>query len=189
MCTGKEYLELVSLFVQAKPPKSQELRPCHQHELLLQLLGRRKEPLTKGQLADLLWNVTSGPTKRKKSSKGRRQCGGMEQQQETEPTDIEVVFGCREKTPPSSIGHRGWGRSRIEWLRQLEAQQMQCYHAWQERAARVQAGSATAHKKDKEEKPRSRRKLPSLWALMPFSCGWDLAHDASCQDVTHRKKR
>nr|XP_044251548.1 uncharacterized protein LOC108056178 isoform X2 [Drosophila takahashii] len=162
MCTGKEYLELVSLFVQAKPPKSQELRPCHQHELLLQLLGRRKEPLTKGQLADLLWNVTSGPTKRKKSSKGRRQCGGMEQQQETEPTDIEVVFGCREKTPPSSIGHRGWGRSRID---------------------------ATAHKKDKEEKPRSRRKLPSLWALMPFSCGWDLAHDASCQDVTHRKKR
>jgi len=63
MCTGKEYLELVSLFVQAKPPKPRELRPCNQHELLLQLLCRRRE-LTKNQLADLLWNVTNGPKKK-----------------------------------------------------------------------------------------------------------------------------
>jgi len=195
MCTGKEYLELVSLFVQAKPPKPQELRPCNQHELLLQLLCRRRE-LTKNQLADLLWNVTNGP---KKKTLRRRQCGGMDGQQ-SEPTDIEVVFGCREKTPPSSISQRGWGRSRIEWLHKLEAQQMQYYQAWQE-TPKVQACSTPGGKKDKEckaprkldkegkDRSRNRRKLPGCWALLPFSCGWDLAHDSSCQDVPHRKPR
>ncbi|XP_016952686.1 uncharacterized protein LOC108026310 [Drosophila biarmipes] len=198
MCTGREYLELVSLFVQAKPPKAQEMRPCNQHELLMQLLCRRRE-LTKKQLADLLWNVTNGP--KKKNSPRRRLCGGMDGQQ-SEPTDIEVVFGCREKTPSSSIAHRGWGRSRIEWLRKLEAQQMQYYQAWQE-TTKVQAGTTPGGKKDKECKvpgkmgkegkergrSRNRRKLPGCWALLPFSCGWDLAHDTSCQDVPHRKQR
>lgn len=88
-----EYLDLVSFFAHAKPPKPQEMRPCNQHEILLQLICNRRQSLSKAQMADLLWNMTSGPKKKLK----RRQCGGMDNRNPSEPTDIEVVFGCRRK--------------------------------------------------------------------------------------------
>ncbi|XP_017119068.1 uncharacterized protein LOC108140651 [Drosophila elegans] len=200
MCTGNQYLELVSLFAQAKPQKPRVLRPCHQHELLLQLICRRKEQLTKSQLEDLIWNMSNGPKKRTSKSR-RRQSGGMDGK--IEPTDAEVVFGCCEKSPPGSISHRGWGRSRIEWLRKLEVQQKQYYQAWQEtpgvndsnKASRTNRTNRTNSKKDKEasgpkdkDKSKARRNLPGCWALLPFSCGWHLGHDSSCQDVPNRKK-
>ncbi|EDV49073.2 uncharacterized protein LOC6552974 [Drosophila erecta] len=217
MCTGKEYLELVSFLAQAKPPKPQELRPCNQHEILLQLICHRKEPLSKSQLADLLWNMTTGPKRKFK----RRQCGGMEGRNPLEPTDVEVVFGCREKTPPSSIALRGWGRSRIEWLRKLEAQQRQYCQAWQEtlgadatneagmKSSKKETECGNSTKKDKacekhgkkdqaggrekdrhkeRTRTRTKRKLPGFWALLPFSCGSNLTHDSSSQDVPHRRK-
>ncbi|EDW97394.2 uncharacterized protein LOC6537121 [Drosophila yakuba] len=218
MCTGKEYLELVSILAQAKPPRPQELRPCNQHEILLHLICHRKEPLTKSQLADLLWNMTSGPKRKFR----RRQCGGMngmEGRSPAEPTDVEVVFGCREKTPPSSISHRGWGRSRIEWLRKLEVQQRQYCHPWQEtpgaeatnkagmESSKKEAECGKSTKKDKacekhskkneagsrekdknKERTRSKSKLPGYWAMLHFGCGRNLTHDSSCQDVPHRRK-
>lgn len=203
-----EYLDLVSFFAHAKPPKPQEMRPCNQHEILLQLICNRRQSLSKAQMADLLWNMTSGPKKKLK----RRQCGGMDNRNPSEPTDIEVVFGCREKTPPSTISHRGWERSRIEWLRKLEVQQRQCYQAWQETPgpdASINAGMKSSKKekecgkspikntpcekhnknqnqaggreKDKhKKKTRTKRKLPGCWAFLPFGCGLNLAHDSSC---------
>ncbi|XP_016969346.2 uncharacterized protein LOC108037310 [Drosophila rhopaloa] len=202
MCTRNQYLELVGLFVQAKPQKPRVLRPCHQHELLLQLICRRKELLTKSQLEDLIWNISNGP-KKKTSKSRRRQCGGMDVQ--TEPTDAEVVFGCSEKTPPGTISNRGWGRSRIEWLRKLEVQQKQYYQAWQESQGvnACNKPSGISSQKDKEpsilkakessgskdkDTRKARKKQPGCWSLLPFSCAWDLGHDSSCQDVPHRKK-
>lgn len=130
MWSKKQYLDLVSLFLQAKPPKPHELRPCYQHELLLHAICRPKEPLTKDELTDLVWNMTNGP-KKKSSRPRRRQSGGMDIQRE--PTDAEVVFGGCVKTPPSPIYRCGWERSRIEWLSKLEQQQRrQYYQAWQE---------------------------------------------------------
>ncbi|XP_017083795.2 uncharacterized protein LOC108116419 [Drosophila eugracilis] len=213
MSTKQDCLELLSLLVHAKNPKPQELKPCNQHELLMQLISRRKEQLTKNQLADLLWNISNGPKKKTSRSK-RRQCGGMDCI--SEPTDAEVVFGCREKMPPSTIAQTGWERSRIEWLRKLEIQQRQCYEAWQETTGvpsiKVESkpgkkdkdckipskkvkNCRTPSKKGKpasegndKSRSRNKKKIPGWWSLLPFSCGWDLAHDSSCQDVPHRKK-
>ncbi|EDW41990.1 GM24267 [Drosophila sechellia] len=159
MCTGKEYLELASFFAQAKPPKPQELRPCNQHEILLQLICNRRQSLSKSQMADLLWNLTTGPKKKHK----RRQCGGMDDRNRSEPTDIEVVKKERE-----------CGKSTIK-------------DAPCEKHSKNQ-DQAGGRKKDKhKKKTRTKRKLPGCWALLPFGCGLNLAHDSSCQDVPHRR--
>ncbi|XP_017055065.1 uncharacterized protein LOC108097338 [Drosophila ficusphila] len=201
MSTRKNYLDLVALLVHARPPKPRELRPCHQHELLLQLICRRKEKLTNSQLEDLVWNITNGPKKKKTAKKSRkRQCGGMDATRE--PTDAEVVFGCRERTPPPTVSHCGWGRSRIEWLRKLELQQRQYYQAWQEIASVNEVkktGSSTTNKNEKtpsckkdknrkKDKGKARLKLSDCWSFLPFLCGRNIGKDSSCLNVRHRKK-
>uniref|UniRef100_B3P3W7 GG16960 n=1 Tax=Drosophila erecta TaxID=7220 RepID=B3P3W7_DROER len=163
MCTGKEYLELVSFLAQAKPPKPQELRPCNQHEILLQLICHRKEPLSKSQLADLLWNMTTGPKRKFK----RRQCGGMEGRNPLEPTDVEVVFGKKETECGNSTKKD---------------------KACEKHGKKDQAGGREKDRHKERTRTRTKRKLPGFWALLPFSCGSNLTHDSSSQDVPHRRK-
>ncbi|XP_020818345.1 uncharacterized protein LOC110191749 [Drosophila serrata] len=178
MWSKKQYLDMVSLFLQAKPPKPHELRPCYQQELLLHAICRPREPFTKDELTDIVWNMTNGP-KKKTSKSRRRQSGGRDVQRE--PTDLEVVFGGCVKTP---LYYCGWERSRIEWLSKLERQhskKLERHCIWREPPGAVAVVKETRPSLCKEElrkvdQDEDKIKKPGCWALLPFACGWCFGH-------------
>ncbi|XP_017031792.1 uncharacterized protein [Drosophila kikkawai] len=189
MWSEKQYLDMLSLFLQAKPPKPHELRPCYEHELLLHAICRPKEPLTKDEITDLVWNMANGP--KKKTSKSRkRQSGGMDVKRE--PTDAEIIFGGCVKSPHCRCT---WGRSRIDWLNKLERQHIgQYYYTWQEPPGVIAAFkepppniSREKLKKTVRECSRARMKRPGCGAMLLFAYGRCFGHKSrNFSDVPDR---
>ncbi|EDW34137.1 GL22077 [Drosophila persimilis] len=143
----------------------------HQEDLLRSVYSEQ-DLQSECQIMGLMMSVSR--SRRSLHPSVLRRVGGMDNKTQPEPTDADVVFGICDKSPPEL--RCGWGKSRIEWLWQLERQK-KLNQAWLEPCGSIdlaRSGSRTSTDIRGKNKGKSRRHQPGCWSWMRHSCGLGL---------------
>ncbi|XP_034660628.1 uncharacterized protein LOC117896420 [Drosophila subobscura] len=189
MCSKDRYLQLFCPdLLPGKAPNwfAYSMNPnwFHQEELLRSIYSTQ-DLQTECQIMGLMMSVSRSRAQFPPSV--LRRVGGMDNKTKPEPTDADVVFGRCEKLPPEP--HCGWGRSRIEWLWQLERQQ-KLTQAWLEPLGSIDLAKSTdiRGQSKSKNKTRGRRHPAGCWCWLRHSCGLGLDSDTDSLDVPHCRR-
>ncbi|XP_022218831.1 uncharacterized protein LOC111071661 [Drosophila obscura] len=192
MCSKDRYLQLICPdLLPGKSPNwlTYSMNPnwFHQEDVMRSIYSE-EDLQSEYQIMGLMMSVSRS---RRLPPSVLRRVGGMDNKTQPEPTDADVVFGRCDKSTPEP--HCGWGRSRIEWLWQLERQQ-KLNQAWLEPVlgsldlAKSRSRTSTDSSGRSKIRNKSRRHQACCWSWLRHSCGLGFDSDTDSLDVPYCRR-